>query len=89
MNVDGTVSSVPVQLNANGSGYHSLVKLIKASTVDSATALCTNFTANGSNKINILNPDYDVSDKNIIHILFFHDGFSMCAIVAGYSMTLT
>ena len=89
MDVDGTVSSVPVQLNANGSGYHSLVKLIKASTVDSATALCTNFTANGSNKINILNPDYDVSDKNIIHILFFHDGFSMCAIVAGYAMTLT
>ena len=88
IDASGSVSATPVNLDQSGSGYHSLVKFIKDSTVDSATALCTNFTASGSTKINILNPDYDISDKNIIHILFFHDGFSVCAIVAGYAMSL-
>lgn len=73
---------------ATTSDYTCVLIFRKNSSVADATSLMTNFNPTGNTpKIYLLNPDYDISDKTVIHIFIFYDGMNMCAIVAGYDDT--
>ena len=74
--------------SARTDDYSCVLIFKKNSSVTDATSLMTNFNPTGAiPKIYLLNPDYDISDKTVIHIFLFYDGFNMCAIVAGYDDT--
>lgn len=61
-------------------------KLDGESVIDDVQDLMTNFKAqNNVPKIYLLNPDIDISEFTVIHILIYNDGFHICAIVAGYN----
>lgn len=97
---DITISDISKVVNSTTtrtSDYSCTYIFRKAASVTSVESLMSNFTsANttevtdvGDNppKINLLNPDLDISLLNVIHIFLFFDGISMCAIVGGYSYT--
>ena len=71
---------------ARTNDYSCVLIFKKNSSVADANSLMTNFTSSSaSTKIYLLNPDYDISERDVIHIFLFYDGLNMCAIVAGYT----
>lgn len=71
---------------ARTNDYSCVLIFKKNSSVADANSLLTNFTSSSaSTKIYLLNPDYDISERDVIHIFLFYDGLNMCAIVAGYT----
>ncbi len=64
--------------------YNSVIIFKKSSTKTTASDLIENFTDSNLPRIYLLNPDIDISNFTIIHIMLFNDGFNICAIVAGY-----
>lgn len=88
-----TITSIATMNYDNGRGaatksttpdYNSVIIFKKDPSVTSVEDLMTNFTSSTSNKIYLLNKDLDITTYSIIHIMLFHDGFNICAIVSGY-----
>lgn len=84
-----TISDIAHVVNsstARTNDYSCVLIFKKNSSVADANSLMTNFTSSSaSTKIYLLNPDYDISERDVIHIFLFYDGLNMCAIVAGYT----
>jgi len=64
--------------------YNAVIIFRKSSNTTAAEDLMTNFTANDSTRIYLMNPEIDITTMSVIHILLFNDGFHICAVVAGY-----
>jgi hypothetical protein len=75
----GGISAVP-----RSSDYTSVLIFKKSSNLTDISTALTNFSANDSTKIYLLNPDLDITNYTIIHIMLSYDGFNMTAIAAGY-----
>lgn len=72
---------------AMASDYNSILIFKKSTSLTDISDSLTNFKAIDSTKIHLLNPDLDISQYDILHIMLFYDGFAMCAIAGGYSMS--
>ena len=64
-------------------------RLDSTAPITSATDLLINFAPDSNNpaqypRIYLVNPDVDITNYTVIHILLFWDGFNLCATVAGY-----
>lgn len=81
INQYGQWSSLSKQTSGD---YNSVIIFKKSSTKTTASELIENFTDSNLPRIYLLNPDIDISNFTIIHILLFNDGFNICAIVSGY-----
>jgi hypothetical protein len=79
LSVYGGISTVP-----RSSDYTSVLIFKKSSNLTDISTALTNFSANDSTKIYLLNPDLDITNYTIIHIMLSYDGFNMTAIAAGY-----
>lgn len=66
--------------------YSCILIFKKSSNLTDISNAITNFTANDSTKIYLMNPDLDISNYDIIHIMIFNDGFHLCAIASGYGV---
>ena len=73
-----------VETKAVSADYNSVIILKKGNSIATAEDIMTNFTANDSTRIYLLNKDIDISTFTILHIMLFNDGFNICAIVSGY-----
>lgn len=66
--------------------YSCILIFKKSSNLTDISNAITNFKANDSTKIYLMNPDLDISNYDIIHIMIFNDGFHLCAIASGYEV---
>ena len=81
-----SISNLTPYARALQEDYNSVIILKKHTDLSDINDLFDNFTeANSTPKIYLLNSDFDVSDKTVIHVMLFWDGFHVCAIVAGYN----
>lgn len=71
---------------STASDYNCILIFKKSSNLTDISNAITNFTANDSTKIYLMNPDLDISNYDIIHIMIFNDGFHLCAIASGYEV---
>ena len=69
---------------SRSSDYTTVLIFKKSSNLTDISTALTNFSANDNTKIYLLNPDLDITDYTIIHIMLSYDGFNMTAIAAGY-----
>lgn len=74
---------------SNLTDYCSTVAFRKGTGMLSADTILTNFNPSSVSqdpppRIYLLNPDIDISDFTVIHLLLFYDGFNMCCTVSGY-----
>lgn len=58
--------------------YWCLIIFNKAPTVSGVDEVITD------ERIKLLNPDLDLSDYTVVHLLLTYDGFNICCIAAGY-----
>lgn len=79
LSANGGISAVP-----RSSDYTSVLIFKKSSNLTDISTALTNFSANDNTKIYLLNPDLDITNYTIIHIMLSYDGFNMTAIAAGY-----
>ena len=93
---DVSTMRVGASTTSRSNDYSCTYIFRKAAATTTAEALMPNFTSTNETettvsdeppKINLLNPDLDISSFNVIHIFIFYDGISMCAIVGGYNHT--
>ena len=93
---DVSTMRVGASTTSRSNDYSCTYIFRKAAATTTAEALMPNFTSTNETettvsdeppKINLLNPDLDISAFNVIHIFIFYDGISMCAIVGGYNHT--
>lgn len=89
----GAVSIIDISMMDKSDGtvversddYLSVMIFKKSSSVTDASSVMSNFSETGSNKIYLMNPDIDISQYTVIHLMLYYDGFNMCAIVTGYN----
>lgn len=79
---------------SNLTDYCSTVAFRKGTGMLSADTILTNFNPSSVSqdpppRIYLLNPDIDISDFTVIHLLLFYDGFNMCCTVSGYMEDIT
>lgn len=75
------------------SDYCATIVFRKDSSLTDASDILTNFTTPTSQdtypRIYLLNPDVDITDYTVIHLLIFYDGLNLCCTVAGYKEDTT
>ncbi len=64
--------------------YSCLLVIPKLASFTTASNILVNFTANDASRIYLLNPDIDITDYTVLHVLLFYDLTNLCAIVSGY-----
>lgn len=74
---------------SNLTDYCATIAFRKGVGMLSADTILTNFNPSSVSqdpppRIYLLNPDIDISDFTVIHLLLFYDGFNMCCTVSGY-----
>lgn len=74
---------------SNLTDYCATIAFRKGTGMLSADTILTNFNPSSVSqdpppRIYLLNPDIDISDFTVIHLLLFYDGFNMCCTVSGY-----
>jgi hypothetical protein len=72
--------------NALSYQYYSSIVLSKINSSSDITTFVTLDANSPTQTVRFLNPDFSLSGKDVVEILFFSNGLDICCIGAGYSV---
>ena len=82
-----TTASITLSIpNALSYQYYSSIVLSKINSSSDITTFVTLDANSPTQTVRFLNPDFSLSGKDVVEILFFSNGLDICCIGAGYSV---